>query len=117
MPSPSTSSRLRRAARRLSEHIRAPLYREGYALVMSAGLASVLGFAYWIVAARTYSDEVVGKNSVVISTMLLISAIAQLNLAGVLVRFVPGAGKLTLRLVGWSYTTSLIATALIAPIF
>jgi O-antigen/teichoic acid export membrane protein len=113
---PATSS-LGRMTRRLVEHIRTPVYREGYALVVSAALASALGFVYWVVAARAYSSEVVGLNSVAISTMVLISGIAQLNLAGALLRFVPVAGRATFRLVGWSYATSLAAAALIAPVF
>ncbi|MDX6629300.1 MAG: hypothetical protein QOH00_1546, partial [Gaiellales bacterium] len=113
---PATSS-FGRMTRRLVEHIRTPVYREGYALVVSAALASALGFVYWVVAARAYSSEVVGLNSVAISTMVLISGIAQLNLTGALLRFIPVAGRATFRLVGWSYAASLAAAAVIAPVF
>jgi O-antigen/teichoic acid export membrane protein len=102
--------------RRLVEHFRVPVYRQGYALVLSAGLASLLGFVYWIVAARTYAASAVGLNSAVISTMTLVSTVAQLNLVGGLLRFVPDAGRSTVRLVAWSYGVSAALSAVIAVI-
>lgn len=101
----------------LLAHVRTPVLREGYALVLSAALASALGLVYWVVAARTYSAEAVGLNSAVISTMTLVSGIAQLNLVGGLMRFVPDAGRSTFRLVAWSYLVSLTTAALAAPLF
>ena len=112
----SNSSALGRTTRRLSEHIRTPLYREGYALVLSAGLASLLGLAYWIVAARTYSEREVGLNSAAISMMTLVSTIAQLNLVGGLLRFVPGARSSTWKLVRWSYGISLATSAVLTVV-
>ena len=107
------ASRFGREMRRFRSHVRTPLYREGYALVLSAGLAAALGLVYWIVAARTYAPNVVGLNSAAISTMMLVSGVAQLNLIGGLLRFVPGAGQSTWRLVGWSYAIS-VAVAVAA---
>ena len=109
--------RFGRTTGRLAEHVRMPVYREGYALVLSAGAAAALGFVYWIVAARTYSADVVGLNSAAISTMMLVSGIAQLNLISALLRFVPGAGRSTWRLVGWSYAVSVVASTLVAVAF
>ena len=97
--------------------MRAPVYREGYALVLSAGLASLLGFAFWIVAAHTYDTYEVGLNSAAISMMMLISATAQLNLVGFLVRFLPGARRSTRRFVGRSYAISLSASAVVTVVF
>ena len=42
---------------RLITHLRTPLYRNGYALVLSSATTSVLGVAYWILAARTYTPD------------------------------------------------------------
>ena len=42
------------------DRLRSPLHRNGYALVASSAVTSVLGLAYWIVAARAYSTEAVG---------------------------------------------------------
>jgi O-antigen/teichoic acid export membrane protein len=111
------ASRFETTTRRLAEHVRTPVYREGYALVLSAGVAAVLGLVYWIVAAHTYSAEVVGLNSAALSTMMLASGLAQLNLISALLRFVPGAGRFTWRLVGWSYAISVVAAALVSIAF
>ncbi|HMJ37321.1 MAG TPA: phosphotransferase [Baekduia sp.] len=117
MAAVTAASRFESTTRRLAEHVRTPVYREGYALVLSAGVAAILGFAYWIVAARTYSADVVGLNSAAISMMMLVSGVAQLNLIGALVRFVPGAGRSTWRLVGWSYAISVVAATLVSVAF
>ena len=105
------------ATARFAAHVRTPLYREGYALVLSAGLASALGLVYWIIAARTYSPSVVGLNAAAISAMLLLSGIAQLNLSSALTRFVPDAGRATWRLVAGSYAISIVASAAAAAVF
>ena len=111
------ASRFGGTTRRLAAHVRTPVYQEGYALVLSAGLAAALGFLYWIIAARTYKADVVGLNSAAISTMMLVSGVAQLNLVGGLLSFVPGAGRSTWRLVGWSYAISLVVATLLALVF
>src|ERR687886_313238 len=82
---------------RLVSHVRTPLYRNGYALMLSDGTTSALGFLYWVLAARCYAAETVGLNAAAISTLLLLSGIAQLNLSTALIRFVPIAGPMTPR--------------------
>ncbi len=82
---------------------RRPLYRSGYALVLSSGLTSAVGFVFWIVAAREYSPDVVGKNSALVYAIMFLAGVAQLNLTNVLVRFVPVAGRRSRRLVGLAY--------------
>jgi O-antigen/teichoic acid export membrane protein len=93
------------------------MYREGYALVVSGGVASVLGLIYWIVAAHSYTPQVVGLNSAMISVMTLLIGISQMNLASTLVRFVPTAGAATRRLVVTVYLVSLCTAALVTVIF
>jgi O-antigen/teichoic acid export membrane protein/aminoglycoside phosphotransferase len=102
---------------RLGAHFRTPLYREGYALMLSAGVASALGLAYWIIAARSYTPDVVGLNAAAISAMLFLSGIAQLNLVSALTRFIPEAGPAAWRLVAWCYAVSLAVSAIAAAIF
>jgi O-antigen/teichoic acid export membrane protein len=106
-----------RAVTRFTAHMRTPVYREGYALVLSAGLASALGLVYWIIAARTYEPSVVGLNAAAISAMLFLSGIAQLNLVTALTRFIPDAGLSTWRLVGWSYAISLAVGGVVTAVF
>ena len=75
-----------------------PVHRDGLALVLSSGLTSAVGLLYWVVAARLFSPETVGINSVALSTMQLLGGIAHLNLTQALLRFGPVAGRHTLRL-------------------
>src|SRR5262249_61936301 len=70
-----------------------PMLRNGYALIVSAAVTQVLGFFYWIVAARTAPVAVVGRNSTAISVMLFLAGVAELNLMSTLVRFLPTSGK------------------------
>ena len=90
---------------------RAPLHRDGLALVLSSGLTSAVGLLYWVLAARLFTPEVVGINSVALSTMMLIGGAAHLNMSYVLLRFVPVAGQSARRLVIYVY---LVASGLSA---
>lgn len=97
----------------MSEHLRMPLYGNGYALVLSAATTSALGMLYWVLAARYYSTSAVGFNSAAISAMMFLSAVTRLNLNNVLIRFLPRAGRASSRLIGWSYAASALAGTLI----
>jgi O-antigen/teichoic acid export membrane protein len=94
-----------------------PLYRNGYALVLSTGAVSALGMAYWVLAAHHYNAEAVGLNAAAISAMTFVSGIAQFNMGGALLRFVPGAGRATKRLVGAAYLATTLAAALVGSLF
>jgi glycosyltransferase involved in cell wall biosynthesis/O-antigen/teichoic acid export membrane protein len=91
---------------RVRAHLAAPLYRNAYFLIIGAGAGSLLGFVFWTVAARHYSAEFVGLNSVLISALMLVSGVCQLGLNAVLFRYVPGAGAMTRRLILRSYALS-----------
>ncbi|MGH3794041.1 MAG: phosphotransferase [Pseudonocardiaceae bacterium] len=82
---------------------RLPVYSSGYALVLSSGLTSGVGFLFWIVATHRYSQDVVGVNSALVYAIMFLAGVAQLNLMNVLVRFVPVAGPRRRRLVVVSY--------------
>jgi O-antigen/teichoic acid export membrane protein len=102
---------------RLIAHIRTPLYGNGYALVSSSAVTSALGAAYWILAARLYTPEAVGLNSALISMMMLLAGISQLNLMSALNRFVPVAGRATRRLLIWSYLIAMVVAGLVGLAF
>ena len=84
----------------LVAHLRTPLYRNAYALILSTGLSSGLGFLYWVLAARRYPPADVGRGAAAIAAMLALSGLARLNLGVALIRFVPVAGRATGRLIG-----------------
>lgn len=95
------------AVRTAMNHVRTPLYLNAYALVASNLLSSVLGLVFWSLAARLYAVDVLGVSSAVISTMLFVSGVAQLNLRMALIRLVPEAGRRTRQLVVTAYGASL----------
>ena len=105
------------SVQRLVAHARTPLFRNGYALMLSAAATSGLGVVYWMLATRYYSAEVVGLNSAVISAMLLVAGVAQLSLVSVITRFLPRAGRATGRLVGSAYALTLTVAALAGLLF
>ena len=102
---------------RFIEHLRTPLFRNGYALVFSSAATSALGLAYWILAARYYSAEAVGLNAAALSAMMFLASLSQLNLMNALNRFVPTAGPTTARLVGSAYAISAGAAVITSLIF
>lgn len=102
---------------RVLSHIRTPLYKNAYALIFSSATSSVLGLAYWVLAAHFYSAEVVGLNSAIISAMLFLSGLAQLGLNNVMVRFLPLTYSSTYRMIAYAYLTSMVAAVVISCIF
>ncbi|HWD06304.1 MAG TPA: phosphotransferase [Amycolatopsis sp.] len=79
------------------------VYGHGYALVLSSALTSGIGLLFWIVAARGYDEAVLGRNAALVSAIMFLAGVAQLNLMNVLIRFVPVAGPRARRLVGMAY--------------
>jgi len=98
--------------RELMRTIREPLYANAYALVANQVFSAGLGMLYWVLAARLYSAATYGASYAVISTLLLISGIAQLGLGAGLNRFLPRAGMGTRRLILLSYA-AVIATSIV----
>lgn len=90
---------------------RDPLLRTGYLLVLSTGITAIVGLVFWSVAARRYETAVVGRSSAVLAAMILLGGIGHLNLSSALIRFVPGAGRGTRRLVLGMYLVAIVASA------
>ena len=74
---------------RISHEISQPLLRSAYSLVLNVALTSVLGFAFWIVAARLFPSSVVGRDGALVSAMIIFSTVCQLNLGAAMLRFLP----------------------------
>ncbi len=102
---------------RVVTHLRTPLYRNSYALVVSAAGTAVLGLLFWTVAARNYSPHEVGVQSVVISTLLFLAGLSQLSLNSVLIRFLPIAGNGSGRMIGMAYGVSAVAAVVLTTVF
>jgi O-antigen/teichoic acid export membrane protein len=65
------------------------LIATAFSLVAATGVTSVLGFAYWSVAARGYTPAVVGIAATAISAMSLLSNIGLVGLGTVLIAELP----------------------------
>jgi O-antigen/teichoic acid export membrane protein len=106
-------TRIRSAARRQWSD---PLSRGGLALLVNTGVTGVLGFGYWIIAARLFSTYAVGAAGALVAATTLFSGLGQLNLSGMLMRFLPQAGGKSRRLVLAAYVFAASASALLALI-
>jgi O-antigen/teichoic acid export membrane protein len=94
-----------------------PLVRNAYSLVGSTIVNSALGVVFWIVAARKFSTATYGTDEALISAMTFVSVLAQLNLNNGFNRFVPTAGRNTLRLVRAGYAAAVALTMVAAVVF
>jgi O-antigen/teichoic acid export membrane protein len=89
------------------------MYRTGYLLILGTGATSVLGVAFWALAAHSYDVHVVGINAATISAMTLVSGVCSLGLSAVLVRYLPVAGTATKPLVVRSYAITIALSLLV----
>lgn len=110
-------ARVSRAYPALAALAQSSLLKNGYALIASAGLTSVLGLAFWGLASRFYSPEQVGLGAALISTMLALGNISQLNMGNFLNRYLPATAKEGVRrLVLWAYALAAIAAAFLSTL-
>lgn len=98
---------LRRVYSSLRSHLRIPLFANAYALMTNQVVAAGLGFLYWLLAARLYTEDAVGVNSATISTIIYMAALAELSFKSAMTRFVPRAGKDAPRLIGTAFGINL----------
>jgi len=91
------------AWRRLRSHLRVPLFRNAYFLMLSSGLMSALGVPFWALAAHLYSARNVGLSATMVSAMSLVSGAGTLGMSSITVRYLPAAGTRTRRFVVLSY--------------
>ena len=74
---------------RTRNHLSEPLFRNAYSLMVNSILNAGLGLGFWIVAARIYPSEQVGRDSALVAAMVTMSTICQLNLGNAIPRFMP----------------------------
>ncbi|WP_345414747.1 phosphotransferase [Pseudonocardia xishanensis] len=97
--------------------VRDPAYRDGLALVLGSGLTSVVGLAYWVLAARLLPPAAVGVDQAALSAVMLLGGVAHLNLTYALLRFVPVAGRAARRMVVLGYLVVVLLAALVGGVF
>jgi O-antigen/teichoic acid export membrane protein len=96
------ASRLARGAQRLRRLGEQSLFRNSLYILGTTATISLLGFGFWLVAARTLSATEVGRSAALITAMLFVSILTNLGLGQVFV------SRLASRAPGpdWSRTVS-----------
>jgi len=93
-----------------------PLYRNAAYLMMVTAVTSLLGFFFWMIVARYYSEAEVGYSSAIISAISLLAMISMAGLNSLLIRFLPQAEK-PKELINSCLTLSGLFSIVIAAIF
>jgi O-antigen/teichoic acid export membrane protein len=66
-----------------------PLATTSWALMANTITTSALGMAFWAIASRRYSPQELGESAALVSAMILLSTVSQLNLGMGLTRLLP----------------------------
>ncbi|MGH1493822.1 MAG: lipopolysaccharide biosynthesis protein [Acidimicrobiales bacterium] len=94
-----------------------PVVKAGLSLMTGTVLTSALGLVFWILAARLYDTSQFGLNTTAIYTMTMLADVACLGLRMGVVRYLPRAGKRTVKTIIWSYGLVFLASAATAAVF
>jgi O-antigen/teichoic acid export membrane protein len=103
-------------ATQVRHQIRDPLYRNSLFLIANTILTSSLGFFFWVVVARFYTEEEVGLGAAIISAMTLLALLSRLGLDIALIRFLPKAEK-PVDMINSCFTLSGIVALAVAASF
>jgi O-antigen/teichoic acid export membrane protein len=93
------------------------LYRNAVYLMLSRGATAIIGFVFWIIAARFYSASDVGLASAIIAAAGLLSLLSTLGLDYGLVRFLPNSGERANITLNSVFTITGLLSIIIALIF
>jgi O-antigen/teichoic acid export membrane protein/Ser/Thr protein kinase RdoA (MazF antagonist) len=105
------------ALSRLKEHIRDPLSRSSYSLVLGSAITSALGMGFWVLAARLYSARDVGTASALIAAMGFLGSASTIGLKNGFVRFLPVVGDAAPRFIRNAYLGCIAVAAVAATVF
>jgi O-antigen/teichoic acid export membrane protein len=93
------------------------LLRAAYSLIANTAITAALGMGFWIAAARLFPRVTVGRDTVLISVMIELSTICQLNMANGIVRFLPNFGGRSARALAAVYAVTLASAGVIGTGF
>ncbi len=103
---------------RVISELRNPLYRGGYVLIANTVITNVIGVGFWAVAARLYGPVDLGRATALVSALMLVATLSQLNLSSTLIRFLPQLGARSAgRLIKGSYLSTILASLVGGAIF
>ena len=100
-----------------SAHSSRQLLRGAYSLLANTAVTSVLGMGFWVSAARLYSSVEVGRDTVLISVMIELSTVCQLNMGNGIVRFLPDFGQHSARALGGVYGLTATVALVVGTVF
>ncbi len=92
------------------------LYRNAVYLMLNTGVMALLGFFFWMIVARFYTEADVGFSSAIISAINLLTLISLVGLNISLIRFLPQSDK-PQDLINSCYTLSGLISLVVAGIF
>jgi len=101
---------------KLGQFATTPLYSNAFYLILNTAIMAILGFVFWMIVARFYSEAEVGFSSAIISALNLLMIISQAGLNTSLMRFLPRSDK-PQELINTSYTLSSLISLVVAGIF
>ena len=113
----TTAPRRVRMSAAVTTHLRDPMRRSAYALILATGLTSALGLVFWALAARWLPTATVGIGAALVSVMALLANLSTLGLRNGLIRFLPTAGSASRRLIVTCYALCAITAMVAAGIF
>jgi len=106
---------LRVSASHIIEMLRSSLYTNAAYLILAQASMAGLGFFFWVIVARYYTEAELGYSAAIISTIGLVALIGHIGLDSFLVRFLAGAEN-PRRLLNTCFTYAAIATGTAAII-
>ena len=105
-----------RSRKELKEHFGDPLYRNSYFLLLATAIPSILGFVFWMIAARFYTPSEIGIVAALISAITLLAGFSRLGLEFGIIRYLPNEPKKR-ELINSCLTIIVLVSALLALVF
>jgi O-antigen/teichoic acid export membrane protein len=100
----------------IKRQIKDPLYRNSLFLMANTAVTTGLGFFFWVVVARFYTEAEVGLASAIISAVSLLALFSKLGVDVALIRFLSKAEN-PVGMINSCFTLSGISTLALAGIF
>jgi O-antigen/teichoic acid export membrane protein len=97
-------------------HIKDPLYRNSLFLMVNTAVTTGIGFIFWMVVARYYTEYEVGLAAAIISAINLLSLISSLGMDVALIRFLARA-KDPVNMINSCFTICGIVALVVTGIF
>ena len=102
---------------KLGQVIKVPLYSNAIFLMGASAFSALIGFVFWMIAARFYTDEAVGLASATISAMGLAVSFSRLGMEIGLVRFLKNHSEEPKAIINTVFTVGLLVSVFAAVIF